>query len=130
MDAHRYGGGREGGKEGSDSRKGSLYLQALAVGMEEGVLQRYVCQSPSALLPLSLSVLSPSLPPSQPLLPPSLPPSFRYESTLASLEHDMAADPRLPLSHIQHTLGIEGGFPLLLPVLLGMVEKVERRKYR
>ena len=80
-----------------------------------------------------MSVQSPSLPPTQPVppsLPPSLAPSARYESTLARLEREMAADPRLPLSHIQHTLGREGGFPLLLPVLVGLVDKVERRKYR
>ena len=102
-----------------------MYLQALAVGMEEGVLRRYVISCPTFLRFQSF-LCSPFLPPS---LPPSLP-LLRYESTLASLERSMAADPRLPLSHIQHTLGREGGFPLLLPVLVGVVEKVERRKYR
>jgi len=42
----------------------------------------------------------------------------------------MAADPRLPLSHAHHTLGREGDFHVLLPAVMGMVEKLGRRQCR
>ena len=68
--AHRFGGGdnadvligRQGtetSQEGDQGPQGSLYLQALAVGIEEGLLRRYVDASTTACPPRDSFLLPP-----------------------------------------------------------------------